>query len=140
VEEGEIEEGEVEGHGHLFLNREPEINLDNIEGIAIATTSGQESIGWRKLAKALTPRRLLSSQTKWYSRLWEVIKLPYVIVFTLTIPIYEVEEEDDDDHNSSNDTNNNSTDNNWTLYLHVIQVKLLICLFPLQPWRSKKLA
>jgi len=122
VEEGEIEEGEVEGHGHLFLNREPEINLDNIEGIAIATTSGQESIGWRKLAKALTPRRLLSSQTKWYSRLWEVIKLPYVIVFTLTIPIYEVEEEDDDDHNSSNDTNNNSTDNNWTLYLHVIQV------------------
>ena len=122
VEEGEVEEGEVEENGHLFLNREPEINLDNIEGIAIATTSGQESIGWRKLARALTPRRLLSSQTKWYFRLLEVVKLPYIIVFTLTIPIFEVEEEDDD-HNSSNDTNNNnSTDNNWTQYLHVIQV------------------
>lgn len=60
VEEGEVEEGELDEIGHLYLTREPEINLDNIEEIAIATTSGQESIGWRKLARAITPRRLLS--------------------------------------------------------------------------------
>ena len=66
-----------------------------------------------------------------------MVKLPYFIVFSVTIPIYETEEDDGDvnhgpgssssssngdDHDSSDSSNED--DKTWSQHLHVIQVTL----------------
>ena len=74
--------------------------------------------GWRYLGKSLIPARLCSRRTRWFSKVLELVKLPYVIAFTLTIPIAESEE--DDEGEEAEDSGND--DDVWSQYLHVIQV------------------
>ena len=99
----------MEENGNAFIyNNEPEVSLDTVEEVELEPLN--EPAPWKQLGKALIPSRLFSRQTKWYSRLWEIVKLPYIVVFSLTIPICESEENEE-----------SSADESWSQYLHVIQ-------------------
>jgi hypothetical protein len=97
--------------------------LDTVEEELVIRPE-EDSVAWQRLGKAIFPIRLFTWRTKWYSRIWELIRLPYFIVFTLTIPI--VESEDDEGEGGGEEEEGGqqeiASDKNWSQYLHVIQV------------------
>ena len=114
----------TEDNGHDDVIREPEISLATI-GEPIVRPE-VDFYGWRKLGQAVIPSGLISRRTRWYQRLWEMVKLPYFLVFSLTIPICETEEDDHEigevSSNGGNEESISSYDKTWSQYLHVVQV------------------
>jgi hypothetical protein len=116
----------VQNHVAPVSRQEPEVNLANVGEPALRPEV--DSRGWRQLGRALVPSRLFSRRTKWYSRLWEVVKFPYFLAFTLTIPIAESDDVTDDVTGSDEGdaAASASADKSWSQYLHVIQVTVYV--------------
>ena len=113
----------VEENGNLAISREPEINLDTVEESVIGPEV--DSLAWRRLGNAICPNRLFSRRTKWYARIWELICLPYFIVFTLTIPIVDSEDQEGEGDDGDSGQQEIENDKSWSQYLHVIQVNVV---------------
>lgn len=87
--------------------QEVNLNLD-LDNIGAIQESPETFGSYRLLASALTPAELCDSSSKWYLKVWALIKVPYTVAFSLTIPIAPLEDE------------RQEITAQWSQYLHVI--------------------